>query len=55
MSDEQTPGEETDVSNPVSTVVEEAQAEEIPPRLLELAQKLEAALQAHVTSFKKRH
>jgi hypothetical protein len=55
MTDGRKPHEEAGISGPVSTPVEEPRDEDVPLRLLELAQRLETALKDRVAALNKRH
>lgn len=55
MTDGRKPREDAGIPGPDSTPVEEARGEDVPPRLLELALKLEAALKDRAAALKQRH
>lgn len=55
MTEGRKPRDDAGLPDPGAAPVEEARGEDVPPRLLELALKLEAALKDRVAALKKRH
>ncbi|WP_413867768.1 hypothetical protein [Albidovulum sp.] len=55
MTDERKPRGDAEFPGSAPSAIEDDRGEDIPPRLLELAQKLESALKDRVAALKRRH